>query len=80
MREGCHCNPLSLAEYQDAHLNMIEPLPPVPPSPPLSVYYENRVSDEKLKRTISITSTPHLVYDRNGELIKIPDQSWGIAV
>jgi|TARA_R100001530_G_C4200087_1_gene124526 hypothetical protein len=58
---------------------MIEPLPPVPPSPPLSVYYENRISDEKLKRTISITATPHLIYNRNGELIKVPDQSWGIA-
>ena len=59
---------------------MIEPLPPVPPAPPLSVYYENRVATEKLHRVSSITSTPHLVYDRNGNLIKIPDQSWGIAV
>ena len=60
--------------------DMIEPLPPVPPAPPLSVYYENRIAREKLHRVISITSTPHLVYDRNGNLIKIPDQSWGIAV
>ena len=59
---------------------MIEPLPPVPPAPPLSVYYENRIAKEKLHRVISITSTPHLVYDRSGNLIKIPDQSWGIAV
>ena len=44
-----------------------------------TVYYENRISDEKLKRTISITATPHLIYNRNGELIKVPDQSWGIA-
>ncbi len=59
---------------------MIEPLPPVPPAPPLSVYYENRIATEKLNRVISITSMPHTVYDRNGNLIKIPDQSWGIAV
>ena len=57
---------------------MIEPLEPINP---VSVYYENRISTEKKwERTISIVETPHITYDKNGNLIEVPDQSFNLGI
>ena len=56
---------------------MIEPLAPINP---VSVYYENRISyDEKWGRTVSITETPHITYDKSGRLIVVPDKSFNLG-
>tara|TARA_B100001123_G_C15210023_1_gene986858 strand:+ start:1189 stop:1371 length:183 start_codon:yes stop_codon:yes gene_type:complete len=56
---------------------MIEAIRPIDP---VSVYYENRISyDQKWERMISIVETPHITYDKNGNLIQVPDNSWGVG-
>jgi hypothetical protein len=56
---------------------LIEPIHTVNP---ISVYYENRISTEKKwARTISIVETPHITYDKNGNLISVPDQSFSLG-
>ena len=60
---------------------MIEPLAPINP---VSVYYENRISYEQKwemnGRTMSIIETPHITYDKNGNLIEVPDQSFNLGI
>ena len=47
---------------------------------PVSVYYENRISDDKkFEHTMSITKEPHIVYDSNGNLVEIPDRSFNLG-
>ena len=56
---------------------MIEPVLPINS---VSVYYENRISiEKKWERTISIVETPHITYDKNGNLIAVPDQSFNLG-
>ena len=60
---------------------MVEPIASLYPVAPTSVYWENRIGDSSEEsRTMSISVQPLLVYDKNGNLIEIPDRSWGIAV
>jgi len=58
---------------------MISSVSPIYPVDSMTVYWENRMV-EKIDRSIPATAQPHLVYDKHGNIIKVPDQSWGIAV
>ena len=55
----------------------------ISPTPSVSVYYENRISYEQKwgmnGRTMSITESPHIVYDSHGNLILVPDGSWSVG-
>ena len=56
---------------------VIDPLAPINP---VSVYYENRISyEKKWERTIPITETPHVTYDKSGRLIVVPDSSFNLG-
>ena len=58
---------------------MIVPLVTVYPTTPISVYWENRISAGSEARTITVASEPHVVYNSKGELILVPDGSWGVG-
>jgi len=55
----------------------------IAPIKDLSVYYENRISYEQKwemnGRTMSIIETPHITYDKNGNLIETPDKSFNLG-
>tara|TARA_R100000664_G_C2662692_1_gene78168 strand:+ start:369 stop:557 length:189 start_codon:yes stop_codon:yes gene_type:complete len=58
---------------------MIEPLGSVYPTTPITVYWENRISAGSEARMIAVAGEPHVVYNSNGELILVPDGSWGVG-
>ena len=60
---------------------IIKPITDIAPINPVSVYYENRISDEKkLERTIAMMpKVPHITYDKFGNLIEVPDQSFNLG-
>ncbi len=62
---------------------MIEPITAVHPT---QLYWERRESEIAAKerraiipRTIPVTKDPYIVYNKNGELIAVPDQSFNLG-
>tara|TARA_B100001778_G_scaffold308262_1_gene288901 strand:+ start:358 stop:552 length:195 start_codon:yes stop_codon:yes gene_type:complete len=58
----------------------VSAIDPVQSITALSPYWENRISyEKKWEGTISITETPHITYDKSGNLIITPDQSFALG-
>jgi hypothetical protein len=62
---------------------MIEPITAVQPA---YLYWERREAEIAAKerraivpRTIPVAKDPYIVYNKNGELIETPDQSWNLG-
>ena len=49
------------------------------PTTPITVYWENRISAGSEARMIAVAGEPHVVYNSKGELILVPDGSWGVG-